>query len=66
MANKNRKKWKKPKVAEWYPEWWHAKDLDTFDHKDYHLLFPIHTFSKGSIAKKKKPRGWGIARYKGK
>ena len=55
------KKWKKPNIAEWYPEWYNAKDLDTFDHKDYDLLFPIRKFSKGSTAKKKKPRGVGIA-----
>jgi hypothetical protein len=58
------KKWKKPKVDEWYPDWYFA-DEDDWSAATFPQFFPIDSFAKGSSAKKKtkkkKPRGVGIA-----
>jgi hypothetical protein len=64
-TKKSKKTWKKPKVDEWYPDWYFA-DEDNWSAETYPQFFPIDSFAKGSSAKKKKkkkkkPRGVGAA-----
>jgi len=52
-TKKSKKTWKKPKVDEWYPDWYFA-DEDNWSAETYPQFFPIDSFAKGSSAKKKK------------
>jgi len=58
-----KKIWRKPNVNEWYPDWYRIYSRG--EEEPLRELFPIESWAKGGIAKKKtkkkKPRGVGIA-----
>jgi hypothetical protein len=66
--------WSRPKWWEYDKEYLEEHRKHEVHEKDEYGSFPgeegppipIDEFNKGGQVKRKKPRGWGIARYKGK